>query len=175
MTTSTVGEDITEAVTLLSYPGTDRESILLSGRLIMSFIYGDSTASLSKLRYTKFCSVLTSHKNLKPETLPPTESATDQHTLRAYLQIHDWLLLSSMTLPPVEYGWRKCSDNTFEPVPTTEDVAPPQLLKITACKCKARCGARCQCKKNNVLCIDACANCNGQNCGNQNDISNTDE
>lgn len=168
-------EDITEGLTLLSTPGTDHDDIIHSGRLIMSLIYGDSTASLSKLRYRKFCSVLASHKNLKPETLPPTESAADQHTMRAYLQTHDWLLLSSMTLPPGEYGWRKCSTNDiFEPISTTEDIAPPKLLKITACKCKARCGARCQCRKNNVLCIDACVNCNGQSCGNQNDISNVE-
>ena len=42
---------------------------------------------------------------IKSETLPPTEGAAAQHSLRAYLQIQDWMLLQSMSLNPDEYRW----------------------------------------------------------------------
>ncbi|KAJ8405288.1 hypothetical protein AAFF_G00322790 [Aldrovandia affinis] len=42
---------------------------------------------------------------IKPETLPPTEGAAAQHSLRAYLQSRDWMLLQSMSLDPSDYGW----------------------------------------------------------------------
>jgi len=43
---------------------------------------------------------------IKPETLPPTEGATAQHSLRAYLQTRDWILLQSMPMGPSAYGWK---------------------------------------------------------------------
>ena len=43
---------------------------------------------------------------IKIETLHPTEGAAAQHSLRAYLQTRDWMLLqSSMSLDPSGYGW----------------------------------------------------------------------
>ena len=42
---------------------------------------------------------------IKPETLPPTEGAAAQHSLRAYLQTRDWMLLQSMSVDHSEYGW----------------------------------------------------------------------
>ena len=45
---------------------------------------------------------------IKPETLPPTEGAAAQHSLRAYLQTRYWMLLQSMSVDPSEYGWN-CS------------------------------------------------------------------
>jgi len=42
---------------------------------------------------------------IKPETLPPTEGAAAQHSLRAYLQTQDRMLLQSMSLDPSGYGW----------------------------------------------------------------------
>ena len=42
---------------------------------------------------------------IKPETLPPTDGAATQHSLRAYLQTRDWILLQSMSLDPTNYGW----------------------------------------------------------------------
>ena len=41
---------------------------------------------------------------IRPETLPPTEGAAAQHSLRAYLQTRDWLLLKSMSLDVEEFG-----------------------------------------------------------------------
>ena len=42
---------------------------------------------------------------IKRETLPSTEGAAAQHSLRAYLQTRHWLLLQSMSLDPSDYGW----------------------------------------------------------------------
>ena len=41
----------------------------------------------------------------KPEKLPPTTGAAIQHSLRAYLQYRDWLMLESQLMNPGEYGW----------------------------------------------------------------------
>ncbi|ESO06070.1 hypothetical protein HELRODRAFT_160200 [Helobdella robusta] len=42
---------------------------------------------------------------IKPETLPPTEGAAAQHSLRAYLQTRDGTLLQIMSLKPIDYEW----------------------------------------------------------------------
>ena len=42
---------------------------------------------------------------IKPEPLPPTEGAAAQHSLHAYLQIWEWLLLQSMPVDANEYRW----------------------------------------------------------------------
>ena len=57
---------------------------------------------------------------IKPETVPPTEGAAAQHSLHAYLQTQNWMLLQSMSLNPDEYGW------TIE-VPTLDPMAPHKL------------------------------------------------
>ena len=57
---------------------------------------------------------------INPEALPPTEGAAAQHSLRAYLQTRDWLLLQSMSLDPTGYGWT----HGYEPIPTLDPMAP---------------------------------------------------
>ena len=66
--------------------------------------------------------------SMKPEYLPPTEGAVEQHILRSYLQYQDWVLLSSMTLPPTEYGWQIEADGSFGPVRTLAEMAPNNCL-----------------------------------------------
>jgi len=64
---------------------------------------------------------------IKSETLPPTEGAAVQHSLRSYLPTRDWMLLQSMSLDPKEYGWRVGLDG-YVPVPTLHPMALYQLL-----------------------------------------------
>ena len=50
------------------------------------------------------------------------------HSLRAYLQIQDWILLRSMSRDPRLYGWYVTSAEQFEPIMTLDDIAPANLL-----------------------------------------------
>ena len=122
---------------------------------------------LNDLRYRKYCAIMASQKkNLKPEYLPPTESAADQHILRAFIQSKDWMLLDSMTSPPTDFGWTQNADGIYEPVGSLEEYAPLVLRDMTACKCKVGCGNRCRCKQSGLSCIDACLHCRGETCTN---------
>lgn len=76
--------------------------------------------------------------NLKPERLPLTEVAVRQHVLRAFSLYQDWIILESMSLNPLEYGWKKTANDFFQPIGTLNAIAVQQLLKITFCNCKYR-------------------------------------
>ncbi|KAK3851217.1 hypothetical protein Pcinc_042117 [Petrolisthes cinctipes] len=103
---------------------------------------------------------------INPETLPPTESAAARHSLRAYLQTGDWLLLQSMSLNPSEFGWI-VGVHWYDPVPTLDLIAPEELLQFTSCNCSGDCSTRwCRCKKNGLRFISACGGCKGITCKN---------
>ena len=90
---------------------------------------------------------------IKPETLPPTEGFTVQHSLRAYLQTRDWIRLQSTSLNPCDYGWT-LGVHGYETVLTLDPMAPENLLKFVSCNCHGDCSSRrCTCKKNGVMCI----------------------
>lgn len=142
---------------------TSKEQIVEAGISLFSYIYGDITKPLRTLRLNKY-ETMAATKMVKPEYLPPTEGAVRQHTLRAFLQYHDWILLGSMTLSPCDYGW-KIKDGKYTPILTEEEVAPPELLKLTICNCKKGCKtSRCSCKSMGLKCIPACGECHGQGC-----------
>jgi hypothetical protein len=160
-------DEIFEALLIINI---DQEIVVDNGVLLLQHIYGNINKSLKDLRLQRYNKMTTVEgKTLKPEYLPPTEGAARQHVLRAYLQYHDWSLLSSMTLPPTEYGWQIDGDGLFEPIGTLVDIAPAALLKVTACNCtrKGNCvSTKCSCRSQGLLCIQACGNCNGVDCTN---------
>ena len=108
---------------------------------------------------------MTAKSVLRPEALPPIDGAEKKHVLRSYLQFHDWLILGSMTLPPAQFGWKLDESGRFSPFMTTVPIAPPELLKMTACNCKKDCTTlKCSCKRIGVKGITACGTFNGKNC-----------
>ena len=142
-----------------------KDEVIKHGVAIFQHIYNAPGTALGGIRYNMF-SRKAAAGLIKPETLPPTEGAAAQHCLRAYLQTRDWLLLHSMSLDPCEYGWTR-GVHGFEPVPTSDPMAPVELLHFTSCNCKGDCSSRrCSCKKNNVHCIAACGHCKGIACKN---------
>ena len=142
-----------------------RDTVIRSGIAIFQYIYHAPGTTLGAIRYSMF-SRKAAAGIIKPETLPPTDGAATQHSLRAYLQTRDWMLLQSMSLDPTNYGWA-IGAHGFEPIPTLEPMAPEELLKFTSCNCKGDCSnRRCSCKKNDVKCIAACGNCKGITCKN---------
>ena len=147
----------------------DRSSkvqILEAGIEIIQFIYKSQVTPLSMLRVNKY-NKQSKAGVLKPENLPPIDGAARQHSLRAYLQLQDWLVLQSMSRDPKEYGWYLISGGAYEPILITDDIAPANLLKFASCNCSGNCSTkRCPCKKNNVKCISACGTCHGNQCKN---------
>lgn len=81
-----------------------KEAVIQAGTAIFQYIYHGPATTLSEIRYNMF-SRKAAAGLIKPETLPPTEGAAAQHSLRAYLQTRDWILLQSMSLNPRDYGW----------------------------------------------------------------------
>ena len=142
-----------------------KDEVIRSGIAIFKYIYNSPGTTLGEIRYNMFARKAAAGL-IKPETLPPTEGAAAQHSLRSYLQTRDWMLLQSMSLIPEEYG---CivGNHGYEPVPTLDPIAPEELLKFTSCNCHGDCSTeRCSCKKNGVQCISACGICKGITCKN---------
>ena len=118
--------------------------------------------------------VASSNTGMKPETLPPTESAADFHSRRVYFQVQEWKHLAA-NLTPTNWGWRT-KNNHLVPVMTDKELAPIELLKIVRFSCKsAGCVTRaCSCRKAGLPCVSACMNCNDNGCANQ-DRGTTEE
>ncbi len=142
-----------------------KDDVIRNGIAIFQYIYRALGTPLAEILYNMFLRKAAAGI-IKPEILPPTEGAAAQHSLRAYLQTRDWMLLESMSLDPSSYGWIVGSQG-YEPVPTLQPMAPEELLEFTSCNCKGNCSnRRCSCRKNEVTCISACRNCKGITCKN---------
>ena len=117
-----------------------KETVIQAGTVIFKYIYQGRDTTLGEIRYNMF-SRKAAAGVIKPETLPPTEGTTAQHSLRANLQTLDWIFLQSMSLNPSDYGWT-IGVYGYEPVPTLDPTAPEELLKITSCNCHGNCSNR---------------------------------
>lgn len=146
---------------------TDAKSadIQRAGIKIFQHIYHSLGTPLSTIRLNRY-NKQSKVGVIRPEGLPPTDSAAGNHSLRAFLQLQDWLCLQSMSLNPLDYGWIQTAFG-YEPIAMTGAMAPDKLLKFISCSCKGDCSTkRCSCKKNKVKCISACGHCHGNACKN---------
>ena len=144
----------------------EKDEIIKSGcELFMLMFPGKPPKDLGDLRFDVF-SKRAAAGSINPDKLPPTTGAATQHSLRAYLQTRDWLLLETPSLDVLEYGW-KLGDQGYAPIPSKDPIAPDFLLKFVSCNCLGDCTTlRCSCKKQGVDCISACGNCHGNSCQN---------
>ena len=133
---------------------------------MVSLFGGKPGDDIDTVRHQRFCQmVATSVVFVHPQSLPPTATATKYHSLRVYLQVHQWLG-SEDDINPVNWGWSLASGLL---VPKEVDLpsAPPALLSVVRCNCKADCtSARCSCKKYGLECSLACGQCRGVSCAN---------
>ena len=137
--------------------------------LFKLMFHGKSSKDLEDLRFDIF-SKRAATGSIKPEKLPPTTGAAAQHSLRAYLQTRDWLMLQSPSLDARDYGWQ-LTEQGYAPVPSTDPIAPDYLLTFASCNCAGDCSSlRCCCKKQGVKCISACGICHGNSCLNINQL-----
>ena len=106
---------------------------------------------------------------VKPENLPPTESAAFSHILRVHQQVITWETLGANSPNPLNWGW-KDEDGKLKPIQIDGTVAPADLLKFIRCNCKSlnnMCSSNhCTCKKYGLQCVAACGKCRGEICEN---------
>ena len=123
--------------------------------------------TLSELRLVAYKGMCAREK-IQPERLPATEGAAVQHSLRSFLQIHDWMTLQCTSLNPTQYGWQRNSpDSEYEPIGSLDPIAPQQLQSLISCGCKTGCeNNRCSCRRNNIKCLSFCSVCRGVECEN---------
>ena len=157
--------DMDEYMDIFLDPEATKEAVIQAGTKIFQYIYHGPNTPLGEIRFNMF-SKKAAAGLIKPESFPPTKGAAAQHSLRAFLQTRDWILLQSMSLDPSDYGWT-LGVQGYEPVPTLDPMAPEELLKVTSCNCRGDCNdRRCSCKKNEVSCIPACGIYHGIACKN---------
>ncbi|KAJ4933951.1 hypothetical protein JOQ06_006759, partial [Pogonophryne albipinna] len=157
--------DIDEHMDIFLDTQATKDAVIQAGTTIFQYIYHAPGTALGEIRHNMF-SRKAAAGLIKPETLPPTEGAAAQHSLRAYLQTQDCILLQSMSLNPSDYGWT-LGVHGYEPVPTLDPMAPEELLQFTSCNCNGDCSnRRCSCKRNGVKCISACGVCKRISCKN---------
>jgi len=108
-------------------------------------------------------------KSPKVMALPPTTKNLLQHVLRAHLQVMLWKAADHQA-PPAEssnitnFGWH-VTDGIPTPVLDQGDPAPPELIDVIRCQCRAqgkKCSTEaCGCHKEHISCTSYC-NCSGE-------------
>ena len=95
---------------------------------------------------------------VKPEILPPTSIACQQHSLKFYSNILKWK-------GPIEvinvhdYGWQ-VRNSILKPVYTDKGAAPQSILEMVRYECKSGCEITvCSCRKLGIECNQMCKNC----------------
>lgn len=135
---------------------------------------GKAGMKLNALRFEKYKEkIATETSKVLAKRLPPTESATRFHSLRAYYQIQIWMNRDKK-LNPLEYGWHE-TNNRFTAILTNLQPAPSHLLSAIRCGCKGVCDTRrCNCREAGLGCTSACKHCDSATCRNYN-VSGEDE
>ena len=110
-------------------------------------------------------------------SLPPTENATAQHSLRVHLQVAVWKHLNTSVLEPIGRGWELDGNKKLRPKMLTGCIAPDNLLKGICCNCKEgerQCQTmKCSCMRAGMSCVSACGVCCGH-CSNGVDVEEVD-
>src|ERR1700761_7518186 len=142
-------EELGKVVQVFKNPNAERQEIEEAGILFLVAVYrgkrGD--VSLDSLRFELFSKILV-RNNFQLASLPHTNDAALQHSLRTYLQVQMW---SGNPMEPLNWGWKK-SDQRLLPVTTCKRPAPETLLKTLSCKCALGCKGGCSCRKAGIKC-----------------------
>ena len=96
---------------------------------------------------------LAAKKFVSSEWLPPTDLATNYHSMRTYLQTMIWMGTSG-DMDPREWGWKEEGEK-YIPLLTDNPEAPEFLLNIICCTCKTCCASK-RCSKHGLPCTEAC-------------------
>ncbi len=144
-----------------------KDEIINAGEQVMVQLFkGKAGKKLNALRFEKYKEkVATETSKVLAKRLPPTESATRYHSLRAYYQIQSWMMRDT-ELNPLEYGWQ-VTNNRYSAILTNLPPAPTHLLSAIRCGCKGVCDTRrCNCREAGLHCTSACKHCDNSTCRN---------
>ena len=148
--------ELNKIIEIYKDPLADIEEISRAGHRFLASLYSSSSkvTTLNKLRY--LCYLKSAHKDTSHlASLPPTEAAARQYSLRVYLQVQEWL---GNEKDPEDWGWQK-TKRGLEPVLTLMFPAPDNVLKLISCKCKKNCQSNCGCRRAGLKCSNLCINC----------------
>jgi hypothetical protein len=159
-----------------------RDDVCSAGVKLMVSVYGGKASSkLGEMRHSAY-NVRSLKCRFSPESLPPSQSAAEMHSLRVHWQAVAWGSSGSLLLPPTDWGW-KLENSHLTPIQIEGNIAPDHVLNVIRCSCTARCSSMsCSCRKHNLKCVSACTNCHGTDCCNastaltdsENDDTDTD-
>ncbi|KAE8746250.1 hypothetical protein FOCC_FOCC007122, partial [Frankliniella occidentalis] len=139
------------------------------GEAFMLLLYGAPARfkCLNEYRfhlYTRIISKQALTTRFTLAALPPTKSAARQFFYRVYFQVQAWW---GQDLDPTAWGFKRVS-GYLRAVWSTQEVAPPELLKLIACGCRGMCDTqRCECLKSGLRCSSICGFCQGHSCANR--------
>ena len=144
-----------------------QEEISVAGEHFFLAWYGaENFASLNIARFFKLREMIanqsvTNVMNLA--VLPPTSGSAKQHSMRAYLLIHQ---CQGVELDCTQWDWTMRAD-VLSPVGSENPSAPERLLELIFCNCQMGCKtASCKCRKAGRACTPMCGTCLGENCYN---------
>ena len=105
---------------------------------------------------------------VKPEKLPPTESAAEFHSSRVHCQILKWKKEDQTNFSPTQWEWKNCN-GSFELIDTILEPGQGKLSNVPRCNCKLStknscCANNCSCRKIGLPCGTVCGICHGNNC-----------
>ena len=131
-------------------------------------------ASGTSMEAARFNIFSKNKKSPKIMALPPTSPNLRQHALKSHLQVMLWKAADQQA-PPAEsdniihFGW-EVKDCIPIPVVAVSDPAPPELVDVIKCQCKAdgkKCSSMsCSCHKQHLTCTPYCNCCGGEGCYN---------
>ena len=174
--TSQTEKVLQELVSLFGYATATPEDIGNRDKKLMVLLYkGKKGDSLTKLRCSRWNEMAVTSSQVNPAILPPTERAAHFHSLRVHLEMLKGTSLElECEVDPCKWGWRRDDGDSslLLPVMTDFPPAPDHLLNVIRCKCKMTaknpCGTmKCLCRKNGLECMQACGDCRGDACANQ--------
>lgn len=161
-----------QGLTTLGNTGTSCRELMNVAVPFFNALYGQPPeTSMESARYNLFTK---KKKSPKVMSLPPTSANLQQHILRAHLQVMLWKSADCKG-PPDEskditnFGW-EFRNGIPSPIIAEGNPAPPELLDVICCKCKAhgkKCSTEtCGCRKQHLSCTTYC------NCGGRDDCLN---
>ena len=149
--------DFPELYSVVGEETATHEDLMKTGQNFFAALYGQpNCSSMNTARYM----IYTKKKGKPPlvKSLPPTDKNLLLHMLRAHCQALLWKAADKQNAPSLcitEFGWEWLND---VPSPVTADgpPAPPDLMKIVSCQCRAAGKA---CSQANCSCLTASLSC----------------
>ena len=143
-----------------------KESLIQYGEQALVCLYkGTLGQSVNSVRMSSCVEkVANTAMYIDPKHLPPTSDAVKLHSLRVFLQIHEWK--GDNALDPLEWGWEHV-DNKLYPITTDRALAPDYIMKVVRCMCTTWCKTlACSCMKVGFEFSSSCSTCKGLSCEN---------